>query len=339
MRLRRSRPYGQGLRRVRRGRGFSYVDASGDAVNDAETAERIRALAIPPAWRKVWICPHANGHIQAVGVDAAGRRQYLYHEQWRRERDEEKFDRLLDVAARLPRLREQVASDLRRPGLDRRRVEAVALGLLDRGVFRIGGEEYAEEHGTRGVATLLREQVRVSGEEMLFDYVAKGGARRRVRITEPDLARAVRALRRNDSPSGRLLVYRDGGNLCELHSGDINARFKELVGNDHSAKDFRTWQATVLAAAGLAATERPNSERRRASAVRQVMAEVAEALGNTPAVARNSYVDPRVVEAWERGDTIAAAVRRADRVDDPDERQKIVERAVLRLLRSAERVR
>ncbi|WP_280316754.1 DNA topoisomerase IB [Nocardia wallacei] len=337
MRLRRSAPYGRGVRRVRRGRGFSYVDDDGAPVLDAETTGRIDDLAIPPAWRKVWICPHPNGHIQAVGVDAAGRRQYLYHEQWRRERDEEKFDRVLDMAAKLPGLREQVSSDLRRTGLVRPRVEAVALGLLDRGVFRVGGEEYAEEHGTRGVATLLREQVRVSGSEMLFDYVAKGGLRRRVRIVEPDLARAVRALRRNRCPSGRLLVYRDGDRLRELHSDDINARFKELVGNEHSAKDFRTWQATVLAAAALAATELPSSRRRRTSAVREVMTEVAEALGNTPTVARNSYVDPRVIEAWERGETVAAALRRSRRARTDDDRQAAVERAVLRLLRAAAR--
>ncbi|WP_280273048.1 DNA topoisomerase IB [Nocardia wallacei] len=337
MRLRRSAPYGHGVRRVRRGRGFSYVDDDGTPVDDAETTGRIKDLAIPPAWRKVWICPHPDGHIQAVGVDAAGRRQYLYHEQWRRERDEEKFDRVLEMAAKLPGLRDQVSTDLRRTGLARSRVEAVALGLLDRGVFRVGGEEYAEEHGTRGVATLLREQVRVSGSEMLFDYVAKGGARRRVRIVEPELARAVRALRRNRSPSGRLLVYRDGGRLRELHSDDINARFKELVGNEHSAKDFRTWQATVLAAAAFAATECPNSQRRRNSAVREVMTEVAEALGNTPTVARDSYVDPRVIEAWERGETIEAAVRRARRARTDDERQAGVERAVLRLLRAAAR--
>ncbi|NKY85293.1 DNA topoisomerase IB [Nocardia veterana] len=337
MRLRRSTPYGCGLRRIRRGRGFSYVDDDGSPVTDAEVTERIEKLAVPPAWRKVWICPHANGHIQAVGVDAAGRRQYLYHEQWRRERDEEKFDRMLEFAARLPDLRTRVGADLQRSGLDRRRVEAVAFALLDRGVFRIGGEEYAEENGTRGVATLLREQVRVSGDEMLFDYVAKGGLRRRVRIADPDLARAVRALRRNRAPSGHLLVYREGRRLCDLHSTEINARFKELVGEEHSAKDFRTWQATVLAAAGLAATERPASQRRRTSAIRQVMTEVADALGNTPTVARNSYVDPRVIRAWERGDTIEPALRRARRARTDDEQQAIVERAVLRLLRAAAR--
>ncbi|MFF0490496.1 DNA topoisomerase IB [Nocardia sp. NPDC004068] len=337
MRLRRVTPYGCGLSRVRRGRGFSYVDDAGDPITDDEVTQRIHDLAIPPAWRKVWICPHSNGHIQAVGVDAAGRRQYLYHEQWRRDRDEEKFDRVLEVAAKLPALREQVCRDLSRPGLDRRRVEAVALGLLDRGVFRVGGEEYAEEHGTRGVATLLREQVRVSGDEMLFDYVAKGGIRRRVRIAEPELARAVRALRRNRHPSGRLLIYGKGEDLHELHSGDINTRFKELVGEDHSAKDFRTWQATVLAAAGLAAVDCPPSQRRRNSTIRQVMVEVSDALGNTPTVARNSYVDPRVIEAWEHGDTIEPALRRARRAPTDDDRQAIIERAVLRLLRPKSR--
>src|SRR5690606_19881996 len=164
-----------------------------------------------PAWRKVWICPHANGHIQAIGVDAAGRRQYLYHEQWRRERDEEKFDRVLELAARLPDVREQVTTDLRRPGLTKHRVEAVALGLLDRGAFRVGSEEYAEENDTRGVATLLRDHVELDGEEMLFDYTAKGGARRRVRIRDPLVAKAVRSLRASRAQSSRLLVYRAGG--------------------------------------------------------------------------------------------------------------------------------
>ncbi|MBF6331234.1 DNA topoisomerase IB [Nocardia transvalensis] len=337
MRLRRSTPYGPGLRRVRRGRGFSYIDADGVPVTDPETSQRIHGLAIPPAWRKVWICPYPNGHIQAVGVDSAGRRQYLYHQQWRRERDEEKFDRVLELAARLPQLRERIDADLRLPGLDRARIEAVAIGLLDRGVFRIGGEEYAEENGTRGVATLLREQVRVSGDEMLFDYPAKGGIRRRVRVREPQLARAVRSLKRTRSPNGRLLAYRNGSGYRELHADDINARFKELVGGECTAKDLRTWQATVLAAAEFAGIERPSSQRGRKSAVRQVMAEVAAALGNTPDVARNSYVDPRVVTAFEQGQTIASALPRARRAGSDDERQAIVERAVIRLLRTASR--
>ncbi|MFF3224024.1 DNA topoisomerase IB [Nocardia suismassiliense] len=333
MRLRRSTVYGPGLTRVGRGRGFSYATTDGEAVTDAETLDRIKTLVIPPAWRKVWICPHANGHVQAVGIDAAGRRQYLYHEQWRRERDEEKFDRVLELAARLPEVRRQVRADLGERGLSKHRAEAVAIDLLDRGVFRVGGEEYAEENGTRGVATLLREQVRLSGDEMLFDYPAKGGIRRRVRIREPVVANAIRAMRRCPAESSRLLVYRNGTGYRELHADDVNLRFKELACCECSAKDLRTWQATVLAAADFASAERPESKRGRKAVEKKVMEDVAAALGNTPTVARNSYVDPRVVTAWEDGSTIAAALRRARSADSDDERRELVDRAVIRLLR------
>nr|WP_220139492.1 DNA topoisomerase IB [Nocardia sp. GTS18] len=311
------------------------MTTDGEQVSDEDLLERINGLVIPPAWRKVWICPHANGHIQAVGVDAAGRRQYLYHEQWRRERDEEKFDRVLDLAGRLPPLRDRLIADVRRSGLHRHRVEAVAIGLIDLGVFRVGGEEYAEENGTRGVATLLREQVRVEGEQMLFDYVAKGGLRRRVRIHDADLARAVASLRRSRADSPRLLVYRDQNGYRELHADDINARFKELTETDSTVKDLRTWQATVLAAEGFAQAEPPTSERARKRTERAVIAEVAAALGNTPAVARASYIDPRVGESYADGVTISRALDRAARADTDSERRAIVERAVLRLLRRA----
>ncbi|WP_039798462.1 DNA topoisomerase IB [Nocardia araoensis] len=335
MRLRRSRPYDGGLQRVRRGRGFGYRTVHGEPVRDDATLERIRGLAIPPAWRKVWICPHANGHIQAVGVDAAGRRQYLYHEQWRKERDEEKFDRVLALAGRLPEVRAQVREDLALRGLVRRRVEAVAIDLVDRGVFRVGGEEYAEENGTRGVATLLRSQVRVSGEQMHFDYRAKGGIRRRVSVRDPLLAGAVRSLQRCRAESDRLLVYRDGDRYGELRADDINARFQELAACECSVKDLRTWQATVLAAAALGAIERPSNHRARKRAVREVMDEVAAALGNTPAVAQASYVDPRVVTAFENGTTIATALRRANRADGADAERAIIDSAVIRMLRRA----
>ncbi|WP_280253262.1 DNA topoisomerase IB [Nocardia abscessus] len=304
-RLRRSSPYKGGVERVRRGRGFSYRTVDGEPVDEA-TVERIRGLAIPPAWRKVWICPHEHGHIQAVGVDAAGRRQYLYHEQWRKDRDEEKFDRVLALAARLPEIRAQVREDLALRGSVRRRVEAVAIDLVDRGVFRVGGEEYAEENGTRGVATLLREHVHVAGEQMHFDYVAKGGIRRRVSVRDPLLAKAVRTLLRSKSDSDRLLVYRDGGRYGELRADDINLRFRELAACECSVKDLRTWQATVLAAAAFGSIERPPGHRARKHAIREVMDEVAAALGNTPAVAQASYVDPRVVTAFEDGTTVAA---------------------------------
>ncbi|MFC8529315.1 DNA topoisomerase IB [Nocardia sp. NPDC057227] len=338
MRLRRSDPGGPGLRRVRRGKGFSYHTADGGQADPADV-ERIRALVIPPAWKNVWISAHPNGHIQAIGTDAAGRKQYLYHERWRSARDEEKFDRVLTLAAKLPTVRERVHADLGLSGLPRHRVEAVAVDLLDRGVFRVGGEEYAEENGTRGVATLLREQAAVSGDSMLFDYIAKSGVHRRVRVTDARLARAVRSLRRSRSGSDRLLVYRQGDAYRELHADDINARFKELADCECSAKDLRTWQGTVLAAVTFAALGRPGSERGRKRVRKEVYEAVADALGNTPTVARESYVDPRVVRAWENGDTIAAALPRAERQKDEDARRDILERAVIRLLRDRNRAR
>lgn len=331
MNLRRSATGAPGIRRVRRGRGFAYLGVDGAPVA-ATVRERIDALVIPPAWKQVWICPYENGHIQAFGTDVAGRRQYLYHERWRAERDEEKHDRVLAMASRLPAWRQQVQDDLVRRGAGRCRVEAVALRLLDRAVFRVGGEEYAEENGTHGVATLLRSHVRISGDVLTFDYPAKGGIRRVVAVDDADLATAVRALRRVPSESGRLLVYRDGDAVRELHADDVNARFKELAGDDCSAKDLRTWNATVLAAAAFAEQNPPAGDRARAHAEAEVMRRVAEELGNTPAVARGSYVDPRVVTAYEQGRTVRAALRRAARAGSDDDARAIVERAVIRLL-------
>lgn len=337
MRLRRSDPDGPGIRRRVRGKGFSYTDIDGSPMSRTRELARIERLVIPPAWRAVWICPHPNGHIQAVGTDAAGRRQYLYHEQWRRERDEEKFDRVLELATRLPRVRERVAADLGRAGLGRHRVEAVAIGLIDRGVFRVGSEEYAEENGTRGAATLLREQTRVHGEQISFDYVAKGGVRRQVTICDALLARAVRALRRVRAGSPRLLVYRHAGEYRELRADDINSRFKELAGTECSAKDLRTWQATVQAAEAFARHDPPATASARKRLEREVVADVAATLGNTPAVARASYIDPRVIRCFTEGVTIAAGAARAAKLRDPDERRRVLDREVVRLLRRARR--
>jgi DNA topoisomerase-1 len=333
MRLKRADPESPGLTRRRRGRGFGYLDDTGEPVTDPELLDRIKALVIPPAWRRVWISPDANGHIQAIGVDAAGRRQYLYHPEWRRARDEEKHDRVLALAGRLPELRAAVAADLDGRGAARRRVLAVALRILDLGVFRTGGEEYAEENGTHGLATLLREHVTVRGCELVFCYPAKGGIQRDVSIRDEELVRAVKALRRAAPKAERLLTYRDHGEWHPVHAEEINERFKELTGDEFTAKDLRTWNATVLAAVAFADLDRPSSERGRKRAEAAVMREVAEGLGNTPAVARRSYVDPRVVTAFGEERTIGRAVRRARAVDDARESRALIERAVVRLLR------
>lgn len=308
VRLRRSDVTGRGLTRRRNGSGFRYVDQDGHAVSAADQ-ERITALVIPPAWRHVWICPWPNGHIQAVGVDDAGRRQYLYHEEWRRQRDEQKYDRVLELAPRLPAFRERIAEDLASRGFTRRRVLAVALRMLDNGVFRTGGDEYAEQHGTFGVATLLCDHVQVHGDRVSFDYQAKGGTHRSLTLSDPSLAKAVAGLIRRGGPEDRLLACRDG---AAIHADDVNERFRELVGPEFSVKDLRTWTATVLAAAVFAGSGTPGSKRARARVVTGMYREVAEYLGNTPAVAKKSYVDPRLVELFERGVTIDERLAASD---------------------------
>lgn len=333
MRLRRSDVQGPGLRRVRRGRGFSYQHRDGTAVTDAATLERIKDLVIPPAWKRVWICPYPNGHIQAVGTDAAGRRQYLYHQQWQEERSEEKFDRVLQMSAALPEMRRRIASDLRGRGLSRDRVLALALHLLDLGYFRSGSEQYAEENNSFGVATLLREHVTLHRQGVEFDYPAKSGVRRTLHIDDPEVIRSVRALLRRPERGERFLVCRSGAGWTEIHADDLNSRFKELVGEDYSVKDLRTWHGTVLAAVAFVDADPPVNEKVVKRVESAVMKEVAEELGNTPAVARGSYVDPRVVTGYESGLTIAAAARRAAKVDAVDERQAILDRSTARLIR------
>lgn len=333
MRLRRSDVNGPGLRRARRGRGFSYHHPDGSPVTDEATLERIKSLVIPPAWRKVWICPHANGHIQAVGTDAAGRRQYLYHRQWQEERNEEKFDRVLQMSAALPEMRRQIAADLRGRGLTRDRVLALALHLLDLGYFRAGSEQYVEENNSYGISTLLCEHVTLQRTAIEFDFPAKSGVRRTLTIDDPEAVRSVRALLRRPQRTERLLVCRNGSGWVDLHSDDLNARFKQLVGDEYTVKDLRTWHGTVLAAVAFVDADPPVNKTVIKRVESAVMKEVAEELGNTPAVARSSYVDPRVVQAYEAEQTIAAAVRRSARMKTPADRQEVLDRGTARLIR------
>ncbi|OBA99901.1 DNA topoisomerase [Mycolicibacterium fortuitum] len=333
MRLRRSAVGGPGLRRVRRGRGFGYLDQEGAAVTDPATLKRIEDLVIPPAWRKVWICPHPNGHIQAVGTDVAGRRQYLYHSQWQQERGEEKFDRVLELSAALADWRNDITGDLRRRGLTRDRVLALGLRLLDLGYFRAGGDQYAEENNSFGIATLLREHITLRPDAVEFDYPAKSGVRRTLVVEDPAVVRAVRSLQRARANGDRLLAYRNSADWTEVHAEDLNVRFKEMVGDDYTVKDLRTWHGTVLAAEAFVDADPPVNDKVIKRVESAVMREVAEALGNTPAVARSAYVDPRVVGAYRDGLTIGAAVRRASRVRNSDKRQAILDRSTARLIR------
>jgi len=332
MRLRHSVLSGPGIARKRRGKGFSYHGPDGETLDDDAALQRIKELVIPPAWKKVWICPYPNGHIQAVGTDVAGRRQYLYHQRWQEDRAEEKFDRVLAMSKRLPEWRSRVAADLRGRGMRRERVLALALHLVDLGYFRSGGEQYAEENESHGLATLLCDHITLRGDVVAFDYPAKSGVRRSLDVEDPEVARAVRSLLRRPDRTERFLVCRDGSGWVDVHADDLNERFKELMGEDYSVKDLRTWHGTVLAAEAFVDADPPASKAVVKRVESAVMKEVAEALGNTPAVARGSYVDPRVITGYESNLTIAAASRRAARRRNVDARQAILDKATRTLI-------
>jgi len=303
---------GPGIRRRRCGRGFRYLGPDGAPLTGAAALARIKALVIPPAWEDVWICADPHGHIQAVGTDAAGRRQYRYHDRWRELRDREKFDRVLEFGRALPRIRTVAERHLRGPAtLSRERVLAAAIRLIDLGFFRPGGEEYAAENGTYGLATIRREHVTCSRNgEISFDYVGKSGKQREQAVVDPEVFSVVRRLklRRSWVDHDDLLVYRSGKRWHNVSADDINDYLRELGGDDFTAKDFRTWHATVLAAVGLAVSVAAESPTARKRAIARVVQEVAAYLGNTPAVARASYIDPRVIALYEEGVTIAPAL-------------------------------
>jgi len=309
-RLRRVDSSAPGITRRRRGRGFEYLDRSGVRITDAETVARVRALVIPPAWREVWICTHPMGHIQATGTDVAGRKQYRYHDAWREHRDREKFDSMVEFARALPRLRRRVGRDLRGDDLSRDRVLACATRLLDRGFFRIGSEDYAEENETYGLATIRKEHVTLGEGFVVFDYEAKGRKRRVQSIADPEINDLLATLRRRRSGGPELLAYKDGRNWSDVRSTDINEYVRRSTGGAFTAKDFRTWNATVLAAVALAVSAEAarGSKAARKRAIKRAVDETARYLGNTPAVCRASYIDPRVFDRFEGGLTIGGAL-------------------------------
>ena len=282
----------------------------------------------------MWISPWPNGHLQAVGTDAAGRRQYLYHEAWRRRRDEEKFARMVAFAGTLPDVRRAVSEALEHRGLDRERVLACAVRLLDRALIRAGGEEYAAENDSIGLATLRpRHVVLGRGGRITLEYVGKANVKQRQTIVDPETQRVLRSLKAG-ARHGELLAYRDeAGGRRDVKSSDINVYLKELAGEGFSTKDFRTWHATVLTAIGLAVSTRiAHSRTARKRAVARAMAETAGYLGNTPAVCRASYVDPRVVDRFRGGQTILPALERLDPGVEPWRQRELLESAVLDLL-------
>ncbi len=332
--MRRSDCGGPGLRRVRRGRGFAYVDEDGRRIADAELGARLRELAIPPAWQDVWICPDPLGHLQATGIDAAGRKQYLYHPRWREHRDRAKFVKMVQFGTALPSLRRRLAADLTGAEPTRERVLACAVRLLDVGMFRIGSEEYADEEGGIGLATIRKEHVTVEAEAIVFDYLAKGGIRRVQRIGDPLVHEMVRTLKRRRGGAPELLAYRKAGRWWSVRSDEINEYLKDQLGEDFSAKDFRTWNASVMAAVSLATDGRDAaSKTARKRAIDRSVQAVAYLLGNTPAVARRAYIDPRVFDRYVSGWTIASALDKIGDLGSPDDRVRgRIERAVIDLL-------
>jgi len=299
-RLKRVRP-GQdaGFRRLGAGSGFRYVDADGDAL-PADEVERIRALVIPPAWRDVWICAIPNGHIQATGIDDAGRLQYLYHPAWAAGRDKGKFARALQLAEALPHARARVTTSLRRDGLDRERVLATAFRMLDQAAPRVGSEKYLVRHGSRGLTTLLRRDIAVEGDTVALRFPGKSGKRNEIEIADADLA-AVIALLTAGRPRSPLLAYERGRRRVALSPKDVNAYVRTMTGGTFTAKDFRTLRGTILAADALARIGAIDTKGERRKAEVLAVRATAEALGNTPAVAKGSYIDPRVFARYKRG--------------------------------------
>jgi len=332
-RLRRSDPAAPGIQRRRHGRGFRYIDEEGRPVGDGVVLERIHELVIPPAWNDVWICPYPGGHIQATGVDERGRKQYLYHPRWRERQDRLKFDDMVRFAQSLETLRTAVDSDLARGDTSREQVLACATRLLDRGFFRIGSEDYAVTNESYGLATMRKSHVRVSGDTIRFDYQAKSGKRRVQALVDPEVAEIVATLKRRRGGGEELLAYKRSGRWRDVKSADINEYLKDVTQLDVSAKDFRTWGATVIAALALAVIDPGmTSQYARKRAIMRAVKEVAHYLGNTPAVARASYVDPRIFDRYRDGETIRAALGEIAHDTDVTAIQGPAERAVLDLL-------
>jgi DNA topoisomerase-1 len=330
-RLRRSDCTGPGIRRRRRGKGFEYLEPDGERVSEPEVLARINELVIPPAWEDVWICPYPGGHIQATGVDDRGRKQYLYHPRWRERRDQEKFDDMVTFARALPELRERVAADLDRSELDREHVLGCAVRLLDRGFFRIGSEDYAVTNESYGLATMRKRHAAVKGDTLLFDYPAKSGKRRVQAVVDGQVADTVQRLKKRRGGGENLLAFKRSGRWVDVRSSDINAYLKETTGLDISAKDFRTWGATVMAAVALAvAGPAAGTKTGRKRAISRAVKEVAYYLGNTPAVARASYIDPRVFDRYRDG--VVIAVTELEHDPEGTAIQGEVEQAVLDLV-------
>ena len=290
-----------GIRRKRWGRGFTYLDVEGEHITDEEERARLDALAIPPAYTDVWICPNPKGHLQATGRDEKGRKQYQYHPDWEDVRNATKFNRMIPFGEALPDVRARCESDLRRRGLPRDKVLATVVSLLDRTLIRIGNAQYAEENGSYGLTTFRDRHVDFSGQRCTFAFKGKSGKEHCIELDDPRLARVVRRCR--DIPGYHLFqCYDDDSARYEIGSGDVNAYLQETTGQPFTAKDFRTWGGSVYAAEMLYAMEKPEDEKAAQAQVVEMVKRVAERLGNTTAVCRKYYIHPYLIEAYEEGD-------------------------------------
>jgi DNA topoisomerase-1 len=323
-------PADPGIHRVRRGRGFSYVDRNGKAIDDHGTLERISSIVIPPAWTDVWISPSPNGHIQAVGRDGRGTLQYRYHSRWRRMRDASKYDRTIAVAKALPKLRRAVARDLRLRGLPREKVIALAVRLMEMTLIRVGNEEYARDNKSFGLTTLRGRHAKVRGSQLKLTFRGKGGKEHSVGLTDRRLARIVKACQ--DLPGQHLFQYVDDeGEVQKVESDDVNDYLRDNMGDGFTAKDFRTWAGTVLAARAFAALGEKSAT---PSSLKRAVEEVAQQLGNTPTVCRNCYIHPEIVNSYLDGSLAEQVTAQADERLKHGRGLRADERLVLSVLRS-----
>jgi DNA topoisomerase-1 len=320
-----------GYRRRAKGKHFEYLDTEGKPIRDEQRVLRVKRLAIPPAWTDVWICPSPNGHVQATGRDARGRKQYRYHERWREVRDENKYDRLPVFAKALPKIRRRVAQDIKLPGLSRRKVLATIVRLLERTFIRVGNDEYARENKSFGLTTLKNRHVKVRGAKMRFRFRGKSGVQQEVDITDRRVANIIAKCQ--DLPGQDLFQYLDDdGGIQDITSEDVNEYLRQIAGEDFTAKDFRTWGGTVLAAIALSKQEEFETKKQAKSNIKTAICAVAKLLGNTPAVCRKCYVHPVIVEAYLNRTRIGGLNGNTESLEPPSLRA--AERAVSKFLRT-----
>ena len=320
-----------GIRREKKGRDFQFINAAGRAIKDEADIRRIRKLAIPPAWTDVWICPDPNGHLQATGRDDRGRKQFRYHPRWREVRDETKYNRMIDFAKALPKIRERTAKDLAKSGLPLEKVLATVVRILETGVIRIGNEEYAKQNNSFGLTTMRDRHVRVRGSEMRFEFRGKSGKLHKIELQDPRLAKVVKGCQ--DIPGQELFQYLDDdGERRKISSNDVNDYLREITGGDFTAKDFRTWAGTVLAAMALREVEKTDTKAQQKKNITKAIESVAAKLGNTPTICRKCYIHPFILESYMDGTLFAQAAEQRARAGKHSLNAQ--EAMVLRLLKA-----